>query len=138
MHVLLIFAPFDQPSRRDAADKRFRYVAVSESTALVAFAAYRSAIGPNDEAGLLLVANPRHPATSTAVDFLIEHAVRTSVVSRPSRIALAHVGGQSVTRRSAIANGFLASGSGSESPLRKISIGTVITPSSWSPAAHSG
>lgn len=119
-------------SRRDAADKRFRYVAARESTALVAFSAYRSSTGPNDQAGLLLVADPRHPATSTAVDFLIEHAVRASVLSRPSRIELPHISGQAVTRRSAIANGFLASGSGNESPLRKISIGTVITPSSWS------
>ncbi|MET0274737.1 MAG: GNAT family N-acetyltransferase [Phenylobacterium sp.] len=118
--------------RRDAADKRFHYVAARESTALVAFAAYRSATGPNDQAGILLVANPRHPATSTVADFLVEHAVRASVRSRPSRIAFAHVAGQSVTRRSAIAKGFLASGSGTESPLRKISIGTVITPSSWS------
>jgi len=119
-------------SRRDAADKRFRYVAARESTALVAFAAYRSSTGPNDQAGLLLVADPRHPATSTAVDFLVEHAVRTSVLSRPSRIELPHISGQSVTRRSAVANGFLASESGSDGPLRKISIGTVITPSTWS------
>jgi GNAT superfamily N-acetyltransferase len=119
-------------SRRDAADKRFRYVAARESTALVAFAAYRSATGPKGEAGLLLLANPRHPATSTAADFLIEYAVRAAVRARPSRIVLGHLGGQAVTRRSAVANGFLASRSGSEEPLRKISVGTVITPSNWS------
>lgn len=118
-------------SRRDAADRRFHYVAAREASALVAFAAHRSATGPSDEAGVLVVANPRHPATPTAVDFLLEHAVRASVLARPSRLALAHVGGQSVTRRSALANGFLASDSGTGSHLRKISIGTVITPSSW-------
>lgn len=37
-------------------------------------------------------------------------------------------------RRSALANGFLASDSGAGSSLRKISIGTVITPSSWETA----
>lgn len=122
----------DAFSRRDAADKRFRYVAARESTALIAFSAYRSSTGPSDQAGLLLVADPRHPATPTALDFLVEHAVRASVLSRPSRIELANVSGQSATRRSAIANGFLASESGNDSPLRKISIGTVITPSTWS------
>lgn len=119
-------------TRLDAADKRFRYVAARESTALVAFAAYRSASGPNDKARLLLVADPRHPATSTAVDFLIEHAVRASVLSRPSRIELPHVIGQSATRRSAVTNGFLASGLAEDKSLRKISIGTVVTPSGWS------
>jgi len=119
-------------SRRDAADKRFRYVAARESTALVAFAAYRSSIGPNDQAGLLLVADPRHSATPTAVDFLVEHAVRAAVRSRPSRIELPHINSQTVARRGAIANGFLASGSRPNSPLRKISIGTAITPSEWS------
>lgn len=119
-------------TRRDAADKRFRYVAARESTALVAFLAYRSATSPNDKARLLLVADPRHPATSTAADFLIEHAVRASVLSRPSRIELPHVSGQSATRRSAVVNGFLASGQAEDKSLRKISIGTVITPSSWS------
>lgn len=119
-------------SRRDAADKRFRYIAARESTALVAFASYRSATAPSEQAGLLLVADPRHPATPTAADFLIEHAVRASALSRPSRIELLHISGQSMTRRSAVANGFLASGVGSDSPLRKISIGTVVTPSTWS------
>lgn len=118
--------------RRDAADKRFRYVAAREATELVAFAAYRSATSPNDKARLLLVADPRHPATSTAADFLIEHAVRASVLSRPSRIELQHVMGQSATHRSAVANGFLASGQTEDKALRKISIGTVITPSGWS------
>lgn len=119
-------------TRLDAADKRFRYVAARESTALVAFAAYKSATSPNDKARLLLVTNPRHPATSTAADFLIEHAVRASVLSRPSRIELPYVSGQSATRRSAVVNGFLASGPGEDKSLRKISIGTVITPSGWS------
>lgn len=120
-----------QFSRRDAADKRFRYVSARESKTLIAFSCYRAATGPSDEASLVLVANPRHPSTPTAADFMAEHAVRASVVSRPSRVALTHVSGQSMTRRSAIANGFLAAGSGSQAPLRKISIGKVITPSSW-------
>lgn len=118
-------------SRRDAADSRFRYVAAREADTLVAFSCYRAATGPSDEASLLLVVNPRHPSTPTAADFLVEHAVRASTVSRPSRVALAHVSSQSMARRSAIANGFVAIGSGSEAPLRKISIGRVVTPSSW-------
>jgi hypothetical protein len=119
-------------ARRDAADKRFRYLAAREATALVAFAAYRSSIGPKDQAGLLLVADSRHSATPTAVDFLVEYAVRAAVLSRPSRIELPHINSQTVARRGAIANGFLASGSRPDSPLRKISIGTVVTPSTWS------
>lgn len=119
-------------TRLDAADRRFRYVAARESTALVAFAAYRSAPGPTDSARLLLVADSRHPATSTAADFLIEHAVRASVLSRPSRIELPHVTGQSATRRVAVTNGFLGSGLAEDKTLRKISIGAAITPSGWS------
>lgn len=118
-------------SRRDAADKRFRYVSAREGGTLVAFSCYRAATGPSDEANLLLVANPRHPATPTAADYLVEHAVRASAVSRPSRVTLAHVSSQSMARRSAIANGFLAAGSGSDAPLRKIAIGRAITPSNW-------
>lgn len=119
-------------TRRDAADKRFRYLAAREATALVAFAAYRTAMGPKDQAGLLLVADSRHSATPTAVDFLVEHTVRAAVWSRPSRIELPHISNQAMARRGAIANGFLASGTRPNSPLRKISIGTVVTPSTWS------
>ncbi|MFN3574083.1 MAG: GNAT family N-acetyltransferase [Phenylobacterium sp.] len=119
-------------SRRDAADRRFRYIAARESTSLVAFAAHRSSTGPNDESKLLLVANPRHPATSTAADYLIEHAVRASVLRHPARVALEHIDGQAVARRSAVASGFLASGADAKSSLLKISVGAVITPSNWS------
>lgn len=119
-------------TRLDAADKRFRYVAVRESATLIAFSAYKSATSPNDKSRLLLVADPRHSATSTAADFLIEHAVRASTLSRPARIELHHIEGQSVTRRSAVANGFLASSSGEDKSLTKIAIGAVVAPSNWS------
>ncbi len=118
--------------RRDAADKRFRYIAAREATALIAFGAYRAATGPNDSASLLLVADPRHPATTTALDFLVEHAVRSSSLSRPSRIEMVHTDGQSVARRTAIASGFLASGPRIDSALRKVSVGTAVTPANWS------
>jgi GNAT superfamily N-acetyltransferase len=117
--------------RLDAADKRFRYVAAREANALVAFAAYRAATGPPDAAGLLLVADPRHPATPTALDFMIEHAVRASSLSRPSRVEMVHTDGQSVARITAIANGFLAGSVGADAPLRKITVGTAVTPANW-------
>ncbi|WP_370545499.1 GNAT family N-acetyltransferase [Caulobacter sp. 17J80-11] len=118
--------------RRDAADRRFRYIAAREAKALIAFVAYRAATDPNDPAGLLLVADPRHPATPTALDFLIEHAVRASSLSRPSLIEMAHTDDQPVVRRTAIANGFLAAGTGNGSALRKMTVGTAVTPANWS------
>lgn len=117
--------------RLDAADKRYRYVAAREANALVAFAAYRAATGPADPAGLLLVADPRHPATTTALDFLVEHAVRASSISRPSRVEMVHTDGQSVARMTAIANGFLAASPGIDAPLRKFTVGTTVTPTNW-------
>lgn len=63
---------------------------------------------------------------------MVEHAVRASVLKHPGRVALQHVEGQAVTRRSAVANGFLASEGEAGRPLRKISVGAVITPSNWS------
>ncbi len=115
----------------DAADKRFRYLAAREGQTLIAFAACREALGPGDAVGLLLVADPRHPATPTALDFLVEHTVRAASLSRPSRVEMAHVDGQSVARITAIENGFLAARSGSEAPLRKIAFGTAVTPVNW-------
>lgn len=117
--------------RRDAADKRFRYVAAREVNALVAFLAYRAATDPADPASLLLVADPRHPATPTALDFLVEHAVRASSLSRPSRVEMIHTNGQSVARMTAITNGFLATSSGASAPLRKFTVGTAVTPANW-------
>ena len=117
--------------RLDAADKRFRYLAAREAQELIAFAACRAAPGPADAVGLLLVADPRHPATPTALDFLVEHAVRAASLSRPSRVEMAHVDGQSVARMTAIANGFLAARSGADAPLRKIAVGTAVTPVNW-------
>ncbi len=123
-------------SRRDAADKRFRYLTAREATTLVAFSAFRASTGPKDEAELLLSANQGHPATPTAADFLLESAVRTSALVRPSRIALTQVPGQSAARRIAIANGFLGSSSAVEDQpsLRKITLGRVVVPGSWSTA----
>lgn len=118
-------------SRLDAVDKRFRYLAAREAQALVAFAACRVAPGPGDAVGLLLVADPRHPATPTALDFLVEHTVRAATLSRPSRVEMAHVDGQSVARIAAIENGFLAVRPGTDAPLRKIAVGTAVTPDNW-------
>jgi GNAT superfamily N-acetyltransferase/predicted nucleic acid-binding protein len=118
-------------SRLDAADKRFRYLAAREAQALIAFAACRVAPGPTDAVGLLLVADPRHPATPTALDFLVEHVVRVASLSRPSRVEMAHVDGQSVARITAIENGFVAVRSGADAPLRKIAVGTAVTPVNW-------
>lgn len=118
--------------RRDAADKRFRYIAAREAKALIAFAAYRAATGPSDPAGLLLVADPRHPATPTALDFLVEHAVRASSLSRPSLIEMVHTDDRPVVRRTAIANGFLAATARDDSALRKLTVGTAVTPANWS------
>ncbi|ALL13160.1 GNAT family N-acetyltransferase [Caulobacter henricii] len=118
-------------SRLDAADKRFRYLAAREAQALIAFAACRVAPGPADAVGLLLVADPRHPATPTALDFLVEHVVRVSSLSRPSRLEMAHVDRQSVARITAIENGFVAARSGADAPLRKIAVGTAVTPVNW-------
>ena len=118
-------------SRLDAADKRFRYLAAREAHALVAFAACRAAPGPGDSVGLLLAADPRHPATPTALDFLVEHVVRAASLSRPSRVEMAHVHGQSVARIAAIENGFVATQSGADAPLRKIAVGTAVTPVNW-------
>ncbi|WP_310538886.1 GNAT family N-acetyltransferase [Phenylobacterium sp.] len=118
-------------SRLDTADKRFRYLAAREAQALIAFAACRAAPGPADAVGLLLVADPRHPATPTALDFLLEHAVRAASLSRPSRVEMAHVDGQSVARIAAIENGFLATRAGVDASLRKIAVGTAVTPFNW-------
>lgn len=118
-------------TRRDAADKRFTYALAREATSPIAFTAYRAATGPDDQASLLLVADPRHPSTTTAVDYLAEYAVRASVLVRPSRMELAHIEGQSITRRIAIANGFLGTDSGGGRPLRKISIGAVVSSENW-------
>lgn len=117
--------------RLDAADKRFRYIAAREVHALVAFACYRAASGPADPAGLLLVVDPRHPAAPTALDFLVEHAARASTLSRPSRVEMVHIDGQTVARMSAIANGFLAAGASAGTALSKITVGTVATPTNW-------
>lgn len=117
--------------RLDAADNRFRYVAAREAHSLVAFACYRAAIGPTDPSSLLLVVDPRHPAAPTALDFLVEHAVRASSLSRPSRVEMVHVDGQSIARMNAVANGFLAASTSIRAALRKITVGTAVTPTNW-------
>lgn len=118
-------------SRRDAADKRFTYVAARESDVLVAFSAFRAAANPVEQARLLVVANQRHPAMPTATDYLIEYAVRAAAATRPSRIEMIDLPDQVATRRAAIANGFLAPRRGVSGFLQKVSLGTVMTPSSW-------
>ena len=117
--------------RRDAADRNVDYVAAREAGTLIAFAAYRGAVGPTDQSRLLVVANQRHPGVPTAVDYLIERAIRMASAARPAKIELADVPGQNTIRRVAIANGFLASPTASGSTLFKICLGTVATPKNW-------
>ena len=117
--------------RRDAADRVVDYVAAREAGALVTFAAYRCAVGPTDHSRLLVVANQGHPAVPTAVDYLIERATRMAAGGRPAKIELAEVPGQNAIRRVAVANGFLASPTGSGGSLIKVCLGTVITPDNW-------
>ena len=120
--------------RRDAADRNVDYVAAREAGALIAFAAHRGSVGPTDHSRLLVVANQRHPAVPTAVDYLIERAIRTASAARPAKIELADVPGQNTIRRVAVANGFLASPTASGNTLFKVCLGTVVTPTNWADA----
>lgn len=115
--------------RRDATDKRFSVVGVRENGHLLAVAVSQAPAGPTGHARLLVVGDNRHPAISTAADYLLEHHVRGAAIKRPARVEFVEVEGQPTIRRAAIANGFLAS-SGSLA-LQKLVLGAAVTAETW-------